>query len=544
MSHSRFHGWKSRLYHRSQSPAVLIKITAGLLLAGFLLACAIVALQGRNPNTQEPLASAKNAFQTRLDNIASSDKNHARLLAAWLHDVTSRWLPVSPHSKRPAPPVTDGGRLGFDLEAIVRQHVTEPAAQALFDDYVAARTRGEGPFAQGARKRLENAAATAPATPFANEFVGDLLQDEGKRVEAMEAFRNEGAFPDARNARRKAFAIAVDRQDLTALREMLAMPDYLSGDAGDLHRAGMLLGDWGLMAKSFIRLRLHEWRPADVTFTLLAGMLWYAVFVRMGVRDRWRWFRPIPAVIAGVVSIWPVLILIHWQELHLGQEENGEFLHDLIFFVTGVGLREEAAKLALFAVFLPGLLKQRSAGAALLTGAFVGLGFALDENLQYFRSSGIANAAPARFLTANFFHAAATGLTAHALYELARTKFGSAERFIATFVAVVVVHGVYDWVMEAGSSLAFVGNISMFSIIILALLAGQFFDQVYELNQPKRGTVSLLGVFLPGLALLVASGFVIAAIQAGTLTAISRVGMEAISLVPITVFYVRKFGHL
>ena len=76
-------------------------------------------------------------------------------------------------------------------------------------------------------------------------------------------------------------------------------------------------------------------------------------------------------------------VLIHWQEAATGLSENGEFLHDLVFYVTGVGLREETAKLALFALFIPWLLRHRTPGKALLTGAFVGLGFALEENQSW-----------------------------------------------------------------------------------------------------------------------------------------------------------------
>ena len=85
---------------------------------------------------------------------------------------------------------------------------------------------------------------------------------------------------------------------------------------------------------------------------------------------------------------------------------------------------------------------------------------------------------------------------------------------------------------------------AFFTMVIIALLAQQFFDRLSVLMNPQRGLVSLLSMFLVGLSVLVAAGFILAAVQTGTLAAVSAVGIEALSLVPITVLYARKFEHL
>ncbi len=548
MSHSFFHGWKTRLFHASHNPLVLTRLTIGILLGGFLIGCGIVAIGNGGRGKKNAALVVKERLQKRLNAILSQDKARERALVPWLHDVTAHTHPTPENLKEAREMILTmtelGPWLGFDVPDIVRQCVKEPVTRSLFDDYVTVRSLPKDDNSKAARKRLETAAQSTPAAAFANEFLGDLLESDSKISEAIAAFRREGEFPDAMRARALAFHLAVERKDIAAMREMLAIPSYHSVSSYDLHRAGVLLGDWGLAATSFIRGEFLSLRPVELLFTLLTAALWYAVFVRFGVRERWRWVRPLPALLAGVASIWPTMILSHWQELHMGRQETGEFINDLVFYVTGVGLREETCKLALFALFLPWLLRQRSAGKALLTGAFVGLGFAMDENRHYFHMEGVAGVAVGRLLTANFLHAATTGLAGHALYELVRTRFGTAERFIATFVCVVVVHGVYDWVLTAGSSLEVLGSISMFAVIILALLAQQFFDRLGDLIRPQRGTISLLALFLVGLSFLVAAGFVLAAAQGGTLATISGVAIEAIGLVPITVFYTRKFVHL
>ena len=538
---SRYHGWKSRLFHLSHSPAFLLRLTIGILLSGFLVACAIIAIKPQGP------ANSRSArFQKRLAAMDSSSESGPRLLVGWLIDLTTP-SPFHPHSKKlkedPMAGMSDAG--GPDLAEIFQKLVTDAATRKLFDDFIIIRLGADETKQKQARQRLEIAANSATPPPFANEFLASLLAFEGNSEGAITALQKEAIFPDAKRARRVAFKTASERKDLPALRAMLAVQAYRDDAfSSDLHRVAILMGDWKLEAISFFRSQTESLHVSELVFTLLAGALWYVVFLRFGERGPWQWVGPLPALLAGVISIWPTFFLVHWQEIHFGPEENGEALHDLVSFVTGVGLREESSKLLLFALFLPWLLRQKSRAKALLTGAFVGLGFALEENLSYYQGSGVSVEPVARLLTANFFHAAATGLTGFALYEMARTRFGKAEQFIATFVAIVVVHGVYDWVLTSGSNMQTLGNLGIFSVIILALLARQFFDTIESCVQPRRGAVSLLSQFLTGVSLLISAGFIMAAIHGGTMQAVSRVGMEAISLVPVTVFYARKFAHL
>jgi len=135
-----------------------------------------------------------------------------------------------------------------------------------------------------------------------------------------------------------------------------------------------------------------RWQSAELhvsLIALLAALLWYAVFVRCGSRESWRWVRPLPALLLGVLSVWPTLLILHYQEGNLGLTGEGGFPHDLLYYLLGVGLREELAKLLLFALLLPRLLKKRSGAAALLSGAFVGLGFALEEERRLLPERGL-----------------------------------------------------------------------------------------------------------------------------------------------------------
>ena len=73
-----------------------------------------------------------------------------------------------------------------------------------------------------------------------------------------------------------------------------------------------------------------------------------------------------------------------------------------------IGLREEALKLLLFVPLIPFLLNRDDLEILTVAG-LVGLGFALEENINYFQASAGLSAV-GRFATANFLHIALTAM--------------------------------------------------------------------------------------------------------------------------------------
>jgi RsiW-degrading membrane proteinase PrsW (M82 family) len=240
---------------------------------------------------------------------------------------------------------------------------------------------------------------------------------------------------------------------------------------------------------------------------------------------------------AGALSTWPTLSLGAWQETALNLSEKAPFPYDLWYWVAGVGLREELSKLALFALFLPWLLKRRQPGLALMTGAFVGLGFAFDENIDYYHDFGGA-VSVVRFLTANFLHLAWTGITAHALYELVRSRFATAERFIVTFFAIVAAHGLYDYTPSSGE----MDGMSYIQLLLLVLAAHQFLEAAARECVPSRQVIAPPAVFLVGTAALVAMAFWVSAVKHHSTAGLAAVGMEAVLTLPLGVVYWRRLG--
>jgi RsiW-degrading membrane proteinase PrsW (M82 family) len=316
---------------------------------------------------------------------------------------------------------------------------------------------------------------------------------------------------------------------------LVKTPGWLAGVSEWVqYRAGMEVYDFWLIGKGMLNIRLEEPELLLVAQALLAAGLWYFILVLQSAPRRWRWGVPVLPIAAGVVSVWPTLWLIAWQENSLGMTENAPFPHDLWYWIMGVGLREEVAKLALFALFLPWLLWRRSPGLALMTGAFVGLGFALEENIGYYQRGG-GGEALGRFLTANFMHVAMTGIAAHALYDLLRSRFARADKFLLMFAGVVVAHGLYDYAIVSK-----IEGLSFLSMVIMVFTAWHFLDLVAHEGPGARQLVAPAAVLLLGAALLIATGFWISALASPSPAALYETAKECIGMGPVFFVYWRR----
>ncbi|HYF36476.1 MAG TPA: PrsW family glutamic-type intramembrane protease, partial [Prosthecobacter sp.] len=322
-----------------------------------------------------------------------------------------------------------------------------------------------------------------------------------------------------------------------ALRFFAVEPGWLAGVSESLqYHAGWELHDPWLIGKGTLGHRLDNLRILPVLQTLLAAGLWYAILVLQSAPRPWRWALPLLPIVAGIISIWPTLWVDAWQETALKMTEEAPFPDDLWFWIMGVGLREEGCKLALFALFLPWLLRRRAPGLALMTGAFVGLGFALEENLGYYEERGGA-VALGRFLTANFFHAALSGIAAHALYDMLRSRFARADKFLLTFLAVVVVHGLYDYAIASG-----IDGMGYLTMAMLAFTAWHFLDLVAREGPGARQWVAPAAVLLIGTALLIASVFWFSAIQVRTKEGLYAAALECVGVLPVLFIYWRRLN--
>ena len=529
--------WRARSHYLTRNPAFLLKTSLIILAAGLGIALSIVAVSHQqNPGVEQKLIEqyvnpGHELLRDSVQELLNSPEPQPRKLARWLRRACQlETAKQPPGDNKPTEPLTLGEQ---DVTTLLTKHAPVPSTRALFDDYIISALRHDPEATAKARQRLQKAASEPKPPALANQLLAQLLvQDELPEL-ALNAFIIEGqSFPDASPARSEALHWAVQLKHIPRLKEMLATPGWTTDSTPLLvYHAAELTGNIWLQWQTLVHLRLKDMPVAKLGLALFAVGLWYVILVQVsGTTGRWRWSWPLLPLIAGVASIWPTLSLVAFQEVQLGLSEDAPFPHNLWYFFGGIGLREELCKLLLFVPFLPWLLKKRQAGLALVTGAFVGLGFALEENINYYDASG-GSVVLGRFITANFLHLALTGIAAHGLYVTVRSGFTRVADFTGAFIGVVAAHGLYDLVIILDRSEQL--GIGFLSVVVLYFIARQFFGLVDQETPPSRTAISPLAVFFIGSAILVAALFVTAATVAGTNEAIAEVGQGCLGILPV-----------
>lgn len=295
--------------------------------------------------------------------------------------------------------------------------------------------------------------------------------------------------------------------------------------------------EWGPLWWGLPRGRWLGLVPGAAGLALLTGGCWFAVVVQAGQPHRSggiRWPLAVAALVLGVLSVWPTLFAIYWQEEVWGLDESKELVDGLRFYLLRVGLREELSKLLLFLPLVPWIVRRGSEREALLVAACVGLGFAMEENSGYFVSE--VESTSGRFLTANFFHLAVTGLVGLAVCRACWNPRQHAAQAAATFLAAVVVHGLYDALID----LPALSGYSIFGSILFILLAYQFFSELRYWWEPPGEAISLTATFLTSVALIVATTLIYLSAQVGFQAAFQMAAVPAVSLGVIVYLFLRE----
>jgi RsiW-degrading membrane proteinase PrsW (M82 family) len=385
------------------------------------------------------------------------------------------------------------------------------------------------------------AAERRPPAPWANHLLGRAADREGRESDAAESFAREAS------------AFADRRGDATAACHIWI-------DAGEWERLGTALGDaqfaqqvpavvrmqmavhsryWAGAARWFFASQYERTTTGILLLAGLAGVVWFgfcALVGRVHEHPRLRVPLHVAAFGLGVLSTYLTIALAILEETVLHFTEKGLPAADAIYYVFGVGLREELAKALLFLPLVPILKRFGTRRDALACGALVGLGFAAEENLGYFHL-GLSTAL-ARFLTANFLHLSTTGIVAVAIDDAVRGRDDEITGWSQTLPLVVITHGVYDFFLSssvAGSQSSFV------SMLCFVLLARRFVNVIRQL--PGREG-PLLPFFLVGLAVVAGGTFVYAATLVGVAHAGSSIAIGALGLVIVAYVFGREFGSV
>ncbi len=535
-------GWRARLHYWSRRRDVLKKLSVGIVLGAFFLSWVIVRLTPSHTASSAMVDPVEQSIRNEWQRLRQAPAPAPRDLTHWLRKLMPSLSLLSEALEAPAPPdwpeyQKSGKVLAYEIRPLLVKHLPDPAAQKLAEDYLAACLAEKEPIGKEAAARVRDLAAQDKPPPHANELHASLLLRMDHDGEALAAMMREGMlFEGTAKVRETALRLALNLKDETALRTMddhgwlASTPPILE------HEAGVILGDLGMQWRGLFKHRLRSMPFSALMMTIIAAGLWYVLLVQHAPKMPWRWSWPIAPIVAGIASIWPTVSMIAWQEDTLGiNEELVSFPYDLWHLIIGVGFREEFCKLALAAFFMPWLLHRRSPSLALMTGAFVGLGFALEENVDYYQDYG-SGVALTRFLSANFMHVACTGLTTQALYEMLRSRFGHAQHFIITFATVVTAHAVYDY--DAPQVTGLSGYLPM---LVLAMLAWQFWDVVEAEHPHSRQTIAPAAIFLVGSSVVIAISLILTAVRDSDWQSVLAAATNCVSILPVAVIYWRRF---
>jgi RsiW-degrading membrane proteinase PrsW (M82 family) len=320
---------------------------------------------------------------------------------------------------------------------------------------------------------------------------------------------------------------------------LLPLGDPVADAAWDRLETLAANGDWHAVWWGVPRIMVSDLRqPGVIAIAMFAASCWLIFLWQvLRVRSAWDWRVPttLAGVALGVLSIWPTCFLILWQEFRWDLPESAELIPGLRFFILGVGLREEFAKLLCLLPLMAVLVPKRDEFAALIVSACVGLGFAVEENIGYYLGSQ-GTAALGRFLTANPFHMALTGLIGLHVYRAFLDPKNWMPQALAVFGVLVFAHGAYDALL----SLPALSEISFGHILIFALVMYQFFHELRTLRPAGRDTISLSATFLCCVSLLAAVMFVYISAVAGSSSAADTLFADVISLSVMVYLFLRE----
>ena len=298
-------------------------------------------------------------------------------------------------------------------------------------------------------------------------------------------------------------------------------------------------GEWGELWWALPAQTYRYERLGPVMLAALAGSSWLIFLWQAMQMPKLRslaFWCMLAAIPLGILSIWPTLFFDYWLEHRWSVVESSELIPGLRFFILSVGAREELAKLLCLLPLMPLLLSIRSELTALMVSGCVGLGFAMEENINYFARSG-GDDSLGRFLTANPLHITLTGLAGLMLYRVCRNPQGWAAHALGVFGLLIFAHGLYDAfiVLPALSK-----DYGLFGTIIFALVVYQFFRELRDLRTKSGETISLSATFLCGVSVMLAATFVYLSGTIGLSSAFDSLVSSILSLAVMAYLFLRE----
>jgi RsiW-degrading membrane proteinase PrsW (M82 family) len=382
-------------------------------------------------------------------------------------------------------------------------------------------------------------ADSSPPAAWANHLLAREDEEDGDDGAAAERHAREATSFDGRaedaDAACGEWIAAGDLQRLSAALRDGRFARQVSAELR--MRQALSQRDWWGALRWFLPSQYERATPGLLLLAVVSGAVWFALCAQIGLigeRPRFRAPLQLVALVAGVLSTY-LTLAVGIVEHAWGFVETGHALPDAIYFVVGVGLREELCKALFVLPFVPLLVRWGTRRDALACGAMVGLGFAVEENIGYFH--GGLSTALARFLTANFLHVSTTGLVAVALFDDARSRGRSDGTLSGTVMTVIVAHGLYDFFLSSSS----VDGGSVLSMFVFVLLTRRFVEVLRSLPGRER---PLLSWFCVGLAVVAGASFIYASAAVGPLQGAMALAQGALGLSIVAAVFVQQLRSI
>ena len=398
------------------------------------------------------------------------------------------------------------------------------------------------PQDRAAYARLQALAESPDAPRWASYALGRVEFHRQAYGAAHAAFAREGRHPDARESRYRALVSLLRAKDYAAAARLENDPAYEEFFTPQV-RLRLAVGqrDWPTILRLIPVTQFTNYEMGTLALTVIAGLSWALFLAHLGQWPRFLSGRAglcFVAMALGVLSTIPTLYLVTWQDDMLNFAAGTEPITIFAYYVGGVGAREELCKLLLFAPLLPFLIRRGDDLEALIVASFVGLGFAMEENASYFmRSEGTS--AAGRFLSANFFHIALTGVNGLALFRACTRGMAGLNELLFVLPLTIVVHGGYDALM----SLPDFQEGGYLSMVVYVAFSVYYFNRAYQLLEPVRMTLSLTGSFVFGVSLLAAAMIVYQMANLGAAEGANVFATEWLGCGLLLVVFLRVFNE-
>lgn len=398
---------------------------------------------------------------------------------------------------------------------------------------------------QSAISRVE---ATDKGHRYREEFLGDLYRKSERINEAVNAYiRESEEFPDAVYSKRSAVKLLRYERQFERLKLLLSDPEFTSAfNSAELMPLFADAREYGKLFVVTIKADFSHLASRFLFPALYSAAIWFLILLSFTRGQKRTILLTGLAFVFGIFSAGLTLYLVMLQERIQGFDYESQVtpLGRAIYFIAGVGLREELAKLICFIPLAILLRKQNNNLAALVIAGVVGLGFAAQENILYYQNTlGQVTYTPwTRLLTANAIHIAMTGVIGFYFYRMLVRKGRGWEDFLLNFILMVVAHGMYDAVLTL-PSLSQYGPIS---VIIIALIVYRYLDPLKANIDTTRlhRRLSPLGIFVLGSVLLVCGTLVFSAVGAPFRFAFGAFAMAVGGMVPTAFVFISRFRDI